>query len=159
MIRRRKRNLAVLTAVLLLCLLAGCTSGRGTTTTEEFEKACQNDGLSVTLNADPASIPFPEGLTDCATAEHNSESILVRYLVYSDGEAAAKAYASFAEDADPGNMGTMYQNVLKHYTVTVAQADSYYTKLILSGTQILTAKGPTMYKSELDRIILKLGYQ
>lgn len=159
MIQRQKRNLIILITAMLLCLFTACTSGRGTTTPAEFEKACKNDGLAVTLDADPAATPFPEGLLSCAIAEHNSESILVRYLVYADKNAAATAYTAYVNDADPGTMGTMYQNVLKNYTVTVAQADSYYTKLILSGSQVLTAKGPTMYKSELDRIILKLGYQ
>ena len=155
----RIRNRVILAAALLLCLsvLTACTSGRGTTTPEEFEKACVKDGLAVTLDADPETAPFPEKLVSYATAGHSSEdSILVQYLVYSDEDAAAAAYAALTEEADPGVMGTMYQNVLKNYTVTAAQADSYYTKLILSGTQVLTAKGATRYKSELDRIILKL---
>ena len=156
------RNRIIFAAALLLCLSAvtACTSGRGTTTPEEFEKACSKDGLAVTLDADPGEAPFSEELVSYASARHSSEdSILIRYLVYSGEDAAAKAYDVLTQDADPGVVGTMYQNVLKNYTVTVAQADSYYTKLILSGSQVLTAKGSTRYKSELDRIILKLGYQ
>ncbi len=157
-VKRMTRCLAVAAAV-CLCFLCACQNGQGTTTPDEFAKACMSDGLTVALDADSGEYSSLNGLESYSTAQHGSETIFVQFFTFSDEDAAAAAYASFVEDADPGTMGTIYQNKLRNYTVTAAQADSSYTKLILSGSQIVTATGPTMYKSELDRILLKLGYQ
>ena len=149
-----------LATAISLVFLCACQAGRGTTSTEEFEKACSSDGLTVTSQADSSALPFSSDLESYSTAGLESSSqVLVQHMVFKDQEAAKAAYDSLTQEADPGKMGSIYQNVLRNYTVTVAQMDSSYTKLILSGSQVLIATGPTMYKSQLDRTLLKFGYQ
>ena len=156
---KKTAALVLIRTTACLTLLAGCSQpGTGAETSpENFRTACEDDNLTVTMDADPSELGL-EGVKTYCKGEHSTENILTQYISFSDDKAAADAFETFKKSIDPGAEGSMYVITEKTYTAAVATRDSRYTKAIQAGNLIISVAGPSMYKSALNRILLKFGY-
>jgi len=115
--------------------------------------------MTVTENADTSSLSDYANLQTYSTAIHGTENILLQYMAFSDKDSASAAFDKYKTSIDPGEEGSISTVDTSNYTTVVAEKDASYTKAILAGKLIISASGPTMYKGELNRILLKFGYQ
>lgn len=150
---------AVLLAILLCAGLLAACGQKGAVTTAEFKKACEDDGFTVTENADKSAHSDLDGLETYWTADHGSEDILMEFMDFSDADHAQAAYEKLKTSLDPGLEGSMQEVDNQTFKVLKVKRDSRCTKLVLANDQILSGGGSQMYESEISRIIQKFGYQ
>ncbi len=151
-----RRGLSLLLILLAsCCLLSGCTKTKQTASIESFKSACESDKLT----ASDRKAEDPNGeVADYAAYEHGTENILVEFYQFHDTDTAVRWYQARCEAVNPSPSATTYEmtgNNFLSYTVT---ADKAYTVITQVEDTMAVATGPLQYKSELDRLMLSIGY-
>ena len=153
-----KKKMSLLACLLLVMalMLSACAQSAVEITTSQFKDACEKDGLTVTMEASP--MPEYEGIKEYDTASHGTNDILVERMVFDTEEQAQDAFSKICSAISIGGSGNTDTIKEKAFTTYKVNADKRYTKVTVSGTNIISAGGPTMYKSQLDRIMMKFGF-